>query len=60
MRGILLAYVVWHHIKVAHIPSGSGAYLNVDKEMIPRAPIVNIRSNLRLNQDALDSVYVNH
>ena len=28
--------------------------------MIARAPIVNARSNLRLNQDSLDWVYIDH
>ena len=53
MRRTTLAYVVWHHIKVAHIAPGSGPYLNLDKEM-------SIRSNLRLNQDSLDRVYLDH
>ena len=41
MRGTPLVYVVWHHVKVAHILPGYGAYLNLDDEMIPRAPIVD-------------------
>ena len=49
MRGALLDYVVRHHVKVAHISPGSGAYLNLDEEMIIRVPIVNASSNLRLN-----------
>ena len=40
MRGTLLAYVVWCHIKVAHISPGSGVYLNLDEEMIARAPLL--------------------
>ena len=63
MRGIreaLLAYVVRNHVKVAHIPPGSGAYLNLDEEMIARAPIVDASSNLRLNQHSLHRVYVDH
>ena len=60
MRGAPLAHVVWHHIKVAHIPSESGAYLNLDEEMITRAPIVDARSNLKLNQNSLDRVYLTH
>ena len=60
MRGALLAYVVWHHIKVAHIPPRSGAYLNLD-EMITRAPIVELLLlNLKLNQDSLNQVYSDH
>ena len=54
MRGTLLAYVVQHHIKVAHISPGYGAYLNLDKEMIARAPIVDARSNLKMTQETLD------
>ena len=60
MRGTLLAYVAWYHVKVDHISPGSGTYLNLDKEMIPRAPIVDARSHLRLNQDSLDRVYIDH
>ena len=51
MSGTPLAYVVRCHIKVAHIPPGSDAYLNLDEEMIARASIVDTRLNLRLNQD---------
>ena len=50
-RGGALFYVVWHHVKVAHIPPGSGTYLNLDEEMIARAPILDTWSNLRLNQN---------
>ena len=49
MKGTPLAFVIWCHGKVAHIPHGSGAYLNLDEEMIARAPIVNISSNLMLS-----------
>ena len=58
MRETPLAYVVWRHVKVAHIPPGSGAYLNLDEEIITRAPIVNTSLTLRLSQDSLDRVYV--
>ena len=51
MSGAPLAYVVRCHIKAAHISPGSGTYLNIDKEMIARGPIVNVRLNLKLNQD---------
>ena len=34
VRGTLLAYVVCHHIKVAHISPQYDAYLNLDEEMI--------------------------
>ena len=57
---LMLNYAVQCHIKVAHILPGYGAYLNLDKEMITRAPNVDSRSNLKLNQDSLDRVYLNH
>ena len=60
MRGTPLAYVIWHHIKLAHIAPGSGANLNLDEEMIVRALIVDTRSNIRLNQNSLDRVYGDH
>ena len=41
VRGVSLAYVVWHHVKVAHIPPGHDAFLNLDEKMITRAIIVN-------------------
>ena len=59
MRGTPLAYVVQCHGKVALTPPESAAYLNLNKEMIGRALIVNTRSNLRLNQDSLDKIYAN-
>ena len=59
VRGTLLAYFVWCHIKVAHISSGYDAYLNLDKEMIT-APIVNSKLNLKLNQELLDMVYLDY
>ena len=55
-----MVYVVQRYVKVAHIPPGSGANLNLDKEIITRAPIIDTRSNLRLNQDSLHWVYVSH
>ena len=58
MRGTLLAYVVWYHVKVAHIYPGYDAYLNLNKEMITRAPIVDAKLNLRLSQDSLDRGYL--
>ena len=60
MRGALLANVVRHHNKMVHIPPGSAAYLNLDEEMIARPPIIRTRSNLRLSQDLLDMVYIDH
>ena len=46
--------------KLAHISPGSGAYLNLDKEMITRAYIVDASWNLRLSQDSLDRDYMDH
>ena len=37
VRGVPLAYVVWHHTNVTHIPPGHYAYLNLDEEMISKA-----------------------
>ena len=34
VRGALLAYVVWCHVKVANISPGYDANLNLDKQMI--------------------------
>ena len=45
---------------MAHIPPGSGAYLNLDMEMIAWAPIIDARLNLRLNQGSLDRVYIGY
>ena len=60
MRGTPLAYVAWCHIKVAHISSGYGAYLNLDKEMIAGAHIINTKSNLKMTQKTLDRTYLSH
>ena len=60
MRETPLAYVVWCHIKVAHILPGYGVYLNLDEEIIARAPIVDFRLNLKLNQETLDRAYLDH
>ena len=60
LRGVSLAYVVWHHVKVAHILPGYSAYLNVDEEMIARAPIIDSMSNLKLTQEYLDRVYLSY
>ena len=45
------------HIKVAHIPPGHDAYLNLDKDIIARAPIVGKKSIFKLTQDVLDRAY---
>ena len=44
-----MAYVIWHHAKVAHIPPGYGAFLNLHEGMIAK-----------LTQDSLDRAYFNH
>ena len=48
VRGALLAYVVWVQVKVVHILPGYGAYLNLDKEMIIRAPTVDPKLKLKV------------
>ena len=60
MKGTLLANLVWCHVKVAHISPGYNAYLNLDEEMIARAPIVDTWSNLNMNQESLDNVYLHY
>ena len=49
IRGTLSAYVVWGHVKMAQISLVYGTYLNLDKEMITRAPIIDNMSHLKLN-----------
>ena len=46
MRGIQLAYVVQCHISL--------------DMMITRAPIINLRTNLKLSQESLDNIYLDH
>ena len=60
VRGTPLVYVVWHHIKVAHILPEYSAYLNLDKEMIARAHIVDAKLNLKMTEECLDRVYLSH
>ena len=43
MRGVLLAYVVQNHVKVPCIYPGYDAYLNLDKKIIDRVPIIDGR-----------------
>ena len=43
---------------MVHISPGYSAYLNLDKEMIARAPIVTVKLNLKLTQECLESTYV--
>ena len=63
IRGVrrdLLAYVVWQHIKVSCISPGYAAYLNLDKEMITRAPILEKRLDFNLSQESFDRVYFDY
>ena len=60
VRVVLLAYVIWCHIKVAYIFPGHDAYLNLDEEMIVRALIVDRESNLKLTQNVLYRAYLNY
>ena len=60
VRGASLAYVFQCHVKVAHIAPGYGTYLNLDKEMIARAPIDVKKLNLKMTQDSLDRAYLSH
>ena len=60
MRGTPLAHVVQHFIKVANILHGYGAYLNLEEEMIARAPIFQLRMNLMVNQKSLNRVYLDY
>ena len=55
-----LAYAIQCHVKVAHISPGYGTYLNVDKEMIARAPIIEGQWNLKMNEESLVRVYLDY
>ena len=54
LRVIPLADVIIQHVKVMHILSGYDAHLNLDKEVITIAPIINAKSNLKMTQDSID------
>ena len=60
VRGTLLAYVVWHQIKVACILPVYLTYLNLDDEMTARALIVNAKLNLKLTQICLNRAYLSY
>ena len=60
MRGTQLVYVIRRHVEVALIPHGSGTYLNLDVDMIIRAPIVKARMNIKLSQNSLDRICLEH
>ena len=49
-NGAQFAYVIRHHIKVTNIMPVYSSYLNLDKEMIARAPIADAKSNIKLAQ----------
>ena len=55
-----MAYVFRHHVKMTHISRGYDAFLNLDKEMITKAPIVDAKSNLKLTQMYLDQVHISY
>ena len=46
--------------KVAHILLGHDSSLNFEKEVMTRTPIVDSRSNLKMNQDSLNRAYLSH
>ena len=58
VMGISLAYLDGEHIKVAQISPGYVTCLDLDEEMITKAPIVNIRSNLSQTQNWIDKKYL--
>ena len=60
LRGVLLAYVFQRHVKVVNISPGYGAYLNLDMDIIVRAPTVDEMSNFKLNWNSLDRVYIDY
>ena len=41
LRGVPLSYVIRQHVKAVYVSPGYSAYLNLHKEMISRAPIIN-------------------
>ena len=55
-----MAYLVWCNVKVAPISPGYGTYLNLEEKMITRAPIVDEKSNLKMNEESLDRVYLDY
>ena len=60
VKGTLFASLGQHNVKVAHISHRYGAYLNLDEKMIARAPIFDLNLNLKMNQEALDWVYLDY
>ena len=49
--------MVWHHVKVAHVPPRHDAYLNLDREINSRVLIVDGKLNFKLIKDVLDTCY---
>ena len=49
--GVQLPYVVPQHIKLVYITSGCNACLNLDDEMTANAPSIDVKLNLKSNQD---------
>ena len=45
---------------MADVQRGNFSYLNLDNEMIAKAPIVNKKLNLKLTQVSLDRAYPDH
>ena len=60
VRGVPLAYVVKHHVKVVHILPGHDAFLNLEEQMIARIPKVDAKLNFKTTQEALDRVYLEY
>ena len=52
--------VVQHHVKVAHVSPASGAYLNIDEEVIARAPILDAKLSLKSTHEILDRAYLSY
>ena len=44
----------------SHISPEYGAYLNLDVKMIARVPIIDSKMNLKLSQESLHRVYLDH
>ena len=52
VMGVLLAYVVWCNVKVAHILPVYDSYMNLDEKMITRALQVNSKLNSSWQRNA--------
>ena len=58
MKIVPPAYVIRKHVRVVHILPGYDVHLNLDENMIARAPIGDVNSNLMQTQHCLGGVYV--